>query len=490
MLKTINNIQEMIHFQNFWNIMLATDSYKASHHNMLPEGLTYMESYCESRGGNYPYTLFFGMQYYIKSYLVGIQVTEEKIQEAVQFYNEHFGQDNIFNEKGWRYILENCGGKLPLKIESVKEGTVMPTKNILFKISNTDPNCAWLVNWVETLLMKLWYPITIATNSMAGREFLDFHMEKSGTSNMQDFMLHDFGYRGVATEEQAWIGGAASLLNFKGTDTVAGIRMTQKYYHAGMTGYSVNASEHMVMCMGGKEDEINTYKRIIRKYPNGILSLVSDTYDVYNVCTFCATDKELKELILNRDGKLVFRFDSGDPMETLIKGIEILAEGFGFTVNEKGYKVLNPKVAILQGDGIDIFTMHQILNFVESKGWSIDNFVFGSGGGLLQKFNRDDLQFAIKASYVTVNGVGIDVYKDPITSSGSKKSKKGQIELLWDPKHGYVSFNHKEIAENEYLQTLKRQLETVYLYGDLVYDVTFDNVKEQIHYTKNLTIQE
>lgn len=146
----------MLQFQSLWNVMLATDSYKSSHWNMLPEGLEYMESYGESRGGEYYFTMFFGMQYYIKSYLVGQQVTEEKIQEAVKFYNAHFGVDNVFNEAGWRYILEKHNGKLPIKIEAVKEGSIIPTKNMLYKISSTDKNCVWLVNWVETLLMKTW----------------------------------------------------------------------------------------------------------------------------------------------------------------------------------------------------------------------------------------------------------------------------------------------------------------------------------------------
>lgn len=145
-----------MHFTQFWNIMLATDSYKASHHAMLPAGLEYMESYGESRGGEYPFTLFFGLQYYLKSYLSGVQVTEEKIQEAVKFYNAHFGIDNVFNEDGWRYILETYKGKLPLKIEALKEGTIIETKNMLYKISSTDKKCVWLVNWVETLLMKTW----------------------------------------------------------------------------------------------------------------------------------------------------------------------------------------------------------------------------------------------------------------------------------------------------------------------------------------------
>lgn len=460
----------MLHFQSMWNIMLATDSYKATHHGMLPKGLTYMESYCESRGGEYPYTLFFGLQYYLKSYLVGKQVTEEKIQKAVKFYNAHFGIDNMFNEADWRYILEKYDGYLPVKIESVREGSIVPVKNMLYKISSTDERCAWLVNWIETLLMKTWYPITVGTNSLAGREIVNLHSEKSGTLGGENFKLHDFGYRGVATEEQAWIGGASHLLSFNGSDTVAGIRMLMEYYGADMCGYSVAASEHMVMTVAGRDFERETYRRIMSdpRYHSGHLSLVSDTYDIYNVCTMLGQDPELKQIILNRDGKLVIRPDSGDPKEVLLKCLEILGEGFGYTENEKGYKVLNPKIGLLQGDGITIYTMHEICEYLESQGWSFDNLVFGSGGGLLQAFTRDTLKFAIKASYAVIDGQGIDVYKDPITSPG-KTSKKGQLYTVWDEVNGYQTITKSEFDASNATNMLQRVFENGILYNEQTY---------------------
>lgn len=468
----------MKHFQNFWNIMMASDSYKASHHNMLPKGLTYCESYCESRGGAYPFSLFFGLQYYIDSYLVGVQVTEAKIQEAKAFYAAHFGLDNVFNEAGWRYILEKYNGHLPIVIEAVKEGSIMPVKNCLFKIYNTDPHCAWLVNWCETLLMKTWYPITIATNSMAGREILDIHMEKSGTSDMQKFMLHDFGYRGVASEEQAWLGGAAHLLSFNGTDNVGGVRMLMNYYDSGVCGFSVNASEHMVMTINGREMEKETYKRILKKYPKGILSLVSDTYDIFNVCKFLAEDPELRELVLGRDGKLVIRPDSGDPREVLEQCLEILAEGFSYSINSKGYKVLNEKIGLLQGDGITIYSMHEILEYLEAKGWSCDNFVFGSGGGLLQQCDRDTMKFAIKACYAVIDEKGIDVYKDPITSKGSKTSKRGMLYTLWTEEDGYTTVNHHETISENATKMLHKVFENGVSMNHQTYDQILDTMKK------------
>jgi nicotinamide phosphoribosyltransferase len=469
--------------------MLATDSYKATHHGMLPKGLTYMESYGESRGGDYPFTLFFGMQYYLKSYLVGQQVTEQKIQDAVKFYNAHFGVDNMFNEDGWRYILDKYDGNLPLKIESVKEGSIVPTKNMLYKISSTDEKCAWLVNWVETLLMKLWYPITVATNSLAGMEIVNIHAEKSGTKSGNEFKLVDFGYRGVASEEQAWLGGAANLLSFKATDTVAGIRMLMEYYDAPMCGYSIPATEHMVMTIRGRDFERETYKQILSdpKYRSGKLALVSDTYDIYAVCRMLSEDTELKELILSRNGQLIIRPDSGDPQDVLLKCLEILGDGFGYTVNEKGYKVLNPKIGLLQGDGITIYTMHEIMEYLESATnmWSFDNIAFGSGGGLLQHFNRDSLKFAIKACYAVTDGVAIDVYKDPITGSG-KTSKKGQLYTVWNDKTGYETITKAEFETNNSTNMLQAVFLNGVLYNEQTYQDIIDTKNNEIKKLENL----
>lgn len=481
-----------MHFTQYWNIMLATDSYKASHHAMLPEGLTYGESYGESRGGEYPFTLYWGMSYYLQSYLQGVQVTEEKIQEAITFYNEHFGVENVFNEEGWRYILTTYGGKLPLKIESLKEGTIIPTKNILYKISSTDEKCVWLVNWVETLLMKLWYPITIATNSVAGREILEYYHNMSGVTSSVNFLLHDFGYRGVASEEQAWIGGASHLLSFKGSDTVAGIRMLQKYYDAPMAGFSVPASEHMVMTIRGREMEIETYREILRnhgkgtKFENVPLSLVSDTYDVFNVCRFIFDDEICRQLIMERTAPFVIRPDSGDPADVLEQCLEIIAEKFGFEVNEKGYKTIYSKIKFLQGDGITIYTMRDILEYlIVRKNWSIDNLIFGSGGGLLQSFNRDTLKFAIKASFAIVDGQPIDVYKDPITSGGSKTSKKGKLYCIREENGHYTTMNHHEIEEHA-ISLENNVLETVFYNGDILIKPTYNQILENIAYHKTL----
>ncbi len=473
--------------------MLATDSYKASHTKLYPEEMTYMESYFECRGGDYSSTMFFGLQYYVKNYLLGQQVTMEKILEAEQFYALHFGRDGIFDKAMWIYILEKHNGRLPLKIEAVREGSIVPTSNVLFKISNTDKKCAKLVNWVETLLMKMWYPIAIASNSMVGHEILEFYRKVSSTQSHINFGLHDFGYRGVTSEEQGWIGGASHLLSFRGTDTVAGIRMLMKYYGAPMCGYSVPATEHSVMCANGKEFEEDTYIKILETYPTGTVSIVSDTWDVYNVCRFIATNPRLRKLILERDGKLVLRPDSGNPIDVILKCLDILEEGFGSTsitrdfpkTNKEGveeivtktYRTINSKLGLLQGDGIDIYTMNEICQVLEQKGWSIDNLVFGSGGGLLQKVNRDTIKAAIKASYIEINDVGFDIQKDPITAGGSKKSKKGRQFLGRDASGAYYTFTERLHSSEKSAHDL---LNTIYQDGELLIETTYEQILGQI----------
>jgi nicotinic acid phosphoribosyltransferase len=562
-------------FQALWNIMLASDSYKATHHRMLPKGLTYMESYGESRGGEIPYTVFFGLRYYIQCYLEGVQVTEEKIKEAVEFYNEHYGVDSVFNESDWRHILTKYGGKLPITIKALKEGTITKTKTVLYKIHPCDEaiydeKVVFLVNWIETLIMKTWYPITISSNSAMGKSILNNYAEISCDNPFTDFMLVDFGYRGVSSEETAWIGGASHLLSFKSTDNVAGIRMLKHFYDAKqMTGFSVPATEHMVMTIRGRENEIETYRDILSKHGKDTkfsklpLSLVSDTYDVYAVCNFLFDDEECRNLIIEREGPVVVRPDSGDPL-TILNGnikvkkiintdtysefleiceeylydeisentphgeyggnisgcfkwndehydvsytpywnrydkqfyfiektinnikaekmnltdenigiVNILANKFGYTINKKGYKVLN-HVKVLQGDGITIKTMSEIIHeLVIVQKWSLDNFVFGSGGGLLQKVDRDTMKFAIKACYAIVNGNDIDVYKDPITSGGSKTSKKGEQFVIRDG-YQYISVNRHDILYAKELDCL----EVVLSYGDMYNIPTYDSVME------------
>lgn len=475
------------------NYLLMTDSYKVSHPKMYPEGMEYMESYFESRGGEYTHTVFFGLQYYIKKFLTGRIITKEKIDEAYEFYGQHFGDYTIFDREMWQYIVDKYDGHLPISILAVPEGSLVPVGNILFKVVSTDPKCAKLVNWSETLLMKVWYPTTIATNSMLGYEILDQHRHISSNEPNVNFLLHDFGYRGVTCEEQAWIGGAAHLLSFRGTDNVAGIRMLQKYYNAPMCGWTIPATEHTVMIANGQAGELETVKRILRMFPKGKVSIVLDTWNIFEACMGLASDQELKQLILEREGTLVVRPDSGDPKSVLQQVLAILAKGFGNTVITKvvdgvkrEFKLLPTQLRVIQGDGIDIYTMNEILDFLESLGWSMDNLVFGSGGGLLQKVNRDTIKAAIKACYITVNGEGRNISKNPITAGGSKKSKEGQIDLYINEQLGYLTLNHEQVAVFKGIENYKKALVEVYRNGSLIKEYNYSDLIAKLDKDKKM----
>ncbi len=410
------------------NIITMTDSYKVTHARQYPPGTSRVFSFFESRGGRYPEVVFFGLQYLIKKYLAGVVVTEEKIQEAKELFAAHFGNADLFNEAGWRHILEKHGGRLPLEIRAVPEGTKVPVSNALMTVVNTDPEVPWLTNYVETLLVQAWYPTTVATQSFFMKQTILRYLEETGTPADIGFKLHDFGYRGSTTDESAGIGGAAHLVNFLGTDTVAALLVARRYYGEAMAGFSIPASEHSTMTSWGKDKEVDAFRNMLERYPTGPVAAVSDSFNVFEACrTLWGTI--LRDKVLARDGFLVIRPDSGDPLVVLPEILDILGERFGFETNAKGYKVLNPKVRLIQGDGIDYKSVETILEALKRAVWSADNIAFGSGGGLLQKVDRDVQKFAFKCSAVEVNGVWRNVLKDPITDPG-KRSKAGQLALV------------------------------------------------------------
>ena len=457
------------------NFILMTDSYKLSHHGQYPKNTTKIYSYLESRGGLYPETIFFGLQYYLKKYFSKVVITEEMVEEAKKFALAHFGTD-IFNYDGWLYIAKNLNGKLPIKIMAVKEGALIPVSNVLMTIESTDNKCAWVTNHCETLLMKLWASITIATNSFYCRRNIKAALEyMGGDIKNLPFKLHDFGYRGVSSEESAGILGMAHLTCFMGTDNLAAIKYAEKYYNGGMAGYSVPASEHSVACTFGPEKEEKYFLNMLDTYPTGIVSIVSDTYNIYN---FIETmSHKYKDKILVRKGKVVFRPDSGDPVEVNSRLIDTLWKTFGGTyVN--GYKLLPPQVGLIQGDGIDAAMINEILDMAASKGFSADNWVFGSGGGLLQKFDRDTQKFAIKASYgeKLVDGkiIGFNIKKDPITAK-DKGSKGGKLKLHKSGK--CMTFTSDDKMFNSYTD----ELELVFENGEIKRDQTFEEIRNLIN---------
>lgn len=450
-----------------FNLCLASDSYKYSHAKQYQPGTTQVYSYFESRGGKFSSTVFFGLQYYLKRYLEGTVVTRDKIDEAQELIDAHLGP-GLFNRAGWEYILEAHNGKLPVCIKAVPEGTIVPTHNVLMTIENTDPNCWWLTNYLETMLVQVWYPTTVCTLSNNVRKIISKFLEETGNPNLIDFKFHDFGYRGVSSQESAGIGGAAHLVNFKGTDTIAALALLKEYYNADCAGFSIPASEHSTITSWGREHEVDAFENMLKQYPTGLVACVSDSFDIFKACENLWGGK-LKEKVLSRDGTLVIRPDSGDPVETVMTVLGILGDKFGYSLNEKGYRVLDPHVRVIQGDGVDINEVDKILRIMQVCGWSADNIAFGCGGALLQKLNRDTQKFAFKCSSVIVDGVVRDVYKDPITDIG-KISKRGRFALEKIDSE-FITTNNEHSADN--------RLTTVFENGVVYNEQSLDEIRKR-----------
>jgi nicotinamide phosphoribosyltransferase len=452
------------------NRILDTDSYKLSHWNQYPQGTTNMMSYFESRGGIYDKTLFFGLQYYLKKYLEN-PITMEEVEEARMFSALH---GEPFNYDGWKYIVEELNGKLPIRIKAVPEGSVIPKSNVLMTVESTDEKVFWIVSWFETLLVRLWYPITVATNSFEIKKVIRKYLEESSDSPELelDFKLHDFGSRGATSQEASAIGGASHLVNFKGSDNISGIYLANKYYNCEMSGYSIPAAEHSTITMWGKENEVKAYENMINQYGNtSIFACVPDSYDIYNA-TENLWGKELKQKVSDMNATLVVRPDSGDPVEVIIDVLEILDKQFGSTINSKGYKVLN-KVRVLQGDGIDINDVEEIYKKTLEKGFSATNVGFGMGGGLLQKdLNRDTHKFAFKCCWAKINNKDIEVFKNPITDT-VKKSKKGRLTTCVIDNQVFPYIDDISKKPNEAIELL----ELVYENGKILKQYTFEEVR-------------
>ena len=451
------------------NIIVMTDSYKATHWKMYPPKTTGIYSYLEARtGGEYPEVVFFGLQYLLTRFFEGQRVERGHIEKASAFCKDHFGQD-LFNREGWEHIERVHGGRLPVEIRAVAEGCVVGEGNVMLTIENTDPRCPWLTNHLETLLVQLWYPCTVATISREQKKIIVAALEQSGTPELVDFKLHDFGFRGSTSSESAAIGGAAHLVNFKGTDTMAACELVREYYGASMPGMSVPASEHSTITSWGREEEVLAFEYALRQYPSGILSVVSDSWDIHRACRELWGEK-LKGQVLEREGTLVIRPDSGDAKTVVPDCLDALCEKFGYTVNAKGYKVLPDSVRLIQGDGISRHSLKAIIDAILERGHSLDNVTFGSGGGLLQDVNRDTQRFAMKCSHAVVDGQGRDVYKSP-ASDPTKNSKRGRLKLVRESSTGH----YQSLSEDN---PGKDELRVVFRNGRLEETMNFDSIRE------------
>ncbi len=469
------------------NPLLALDVYKMGHMEQYVPGCNKVFSYLLARSDrNYDNTVFFGLQYYLEEYFK-TKLTKKMGEEFLQHREYILGIKNSkeIEEK----IMALCElGYFPLRIKAVPEGAVMPVKNVLMTMTNTLDEFHWVVGFVESLILKVWYPITVASCAHKYRDMVDtafeHTVEEEQAAIAAPFTVHDFGYRGDSTEEGAGLSGAAVLLSTNGSDTVPALKFAMKYYDAepdkGLIMASIPASEHSVMCSFGRGNEFQAFENMLDLYPSGFVSIVSDTFDVYHVLTDFA--RRLKDRIEARDGKVVFRPDSGNP-EHIICGnpeaapgspewkgaIRLLDEVFGSKMNSWGYRVLNPKVGLIYGDGMYMERYQRTLDRLKEMGYAPSNLVIGVGG-ILRNHSRDTLGFALKATHVEVNGESREIEKDPITDH-KKKSHKGLITLVRDAE-GY-----KTIDQCTDEQEASGLLQTVFEDGKILHRYKFEDIR-------------
>jgi nicotinamide phosphoribosyltransferase len=462
---------------------MMTDGYKTGHHQQYPKGTQLVYSNFTPRSNKY------GPNGVDKVVSFGQQMIMKQIHYA--FDKEFFSRpkDEVCGEMkrelslylGTDYDVSHFEalhdlGYLPIRVKGIEEGTLVPIKVPVLTIVNTLPEFYWVTNYLETIISNLlWKPMTSATIAHTYRKVLKGWQEKTDKEKSWfiDWQGHDFSMRGMDSVDATISSGLGHLTSFMGTDSLPAIYGARKFYgETEMVGGSVNATEHSVMCAGGKEDEIETFRRLLKTYPTGILSIVSDTWDLYKVCTdYLPRLKE--EILARKDGKLVIRPDSGDPVDILCgdisqyryeleegeerlngpkeKGvIELLWDVFGGTVNEQGYKVLDPHIGAIYGDSITIERANEICRRLEAKGFASTNVVLGIGSFTYQYNTRDTFGFAMKATYVVVDGEGREIFKDPITDDGTKKSATGLLrvdELIGSHGRGIVLMDKVSVEQ-------------------------------------------
>ena len=484
------------------NPFLLTDFYKTIHHMCYAKGMAKLVSYWTprmSRKENMDKVVMFGLQPFLKKYLIQYfnenffyKDKEEVISEYKRIISKTMG--NIAADTKHIEALHDLG-YLPIQIKAVAEGLRVNIKTPMIEITNTHEDFAWLVNYLETFMScNIWQPMTSATIAYRYREIIKKYFDLTVESGDIRRACGDFSMRGFSSIESAELSGAAHLLSFLGMATVSAISYLEKYYNCSieeeLVGLGTPSTEHSVMCSYG-EDEFAAYKRLITEvFPSGILSIVSDTYDYWKVITDILP--RLKEDIINRDGKIVIRGDSGDPVKIICgdkgavkdseeyKGtVELLWDIFGGEINSKGYKVLNNKIGTIYGDSITVERCEQICRGLEEKGFAVSNCVFGIGSYTYQYNTRDTFGFALKATHAVINGEEKFIFKAPKTDKDNfKKSQKGMC---------YVYRKEQDILYKDEL-TLKEQaeckdnlLEVVFKDGKLVKDYSLSEIRNRLH---------
>lgn len=455
------------------NLIFNTDSYKYSHFAQYPPETAAISAYVESRrGGDYDKTLFFGLQMFLKEYL-SKPVTKADVDEAEELVTTH---GLPFNRPGWDTLIERHGGLLPLMIEALPEGMLVPASTPMVQVRNTDPDFFWLPTFIETALLRaIWYPSTVATVSWHVRQIIAKTLNETcdDPGPILPFRLHDFGARGATSYEQAGLGGIAHLINFLGTDTVAGLVNGRRYYHEPMAGFSIPAAEHSTMTSWGEEREAAAYENMVTQFggEGKLVAVVSDSYDLFRAVRKI-WGETLKEQVQNMGGTVVVRPDSGDATRVPIDTIEMLGEIFGFSINKKGFKVLAPCVRVIQGDGITPRTIRVLLETMTERGWSAENLAFGMGAGLLQKVNRDTLRFAMKANArLDTDGNWHGISKDPKTDPGKASKRYRQAVVMKDGVPAAVPLREMNGEHN--------LLEPVWENGELKRDWTLAEIRQR-----------
>ena len=442
---SIQNLSPTHTMNGLNNPILKTDSYKESHGPFYPPGTTKVHSYFTCRkGGAHDEIVFFGLQMLLRE--MNTPITDSMVKEAQSYFELHMA---TFDADRWMHIVNEHGGRLPLKIWAVPEGTICKAGDPLIVVENTDPKCFWLTNYVETLLVQVWGPTTVATNSYHMKKDLLSALKMTGNTNFWSHRLHDFGCRGVSSMQSAAMLGCAHLaVGFSGTDTIPALVAAREVYDNYCAAFSIRATEHSVVTAFGDTplDELKAFHNYLKSVPDdAIVAYVCDSYNIYQFIQGVLGHPTIWTNVMRRSGCLVIRPDSGHPPTVVCDVLEHIERicnksmlplsneaypdpniKYDIEINEHGYKVLPKQLRLIQGDGIDAKMMVKILVAMIEKGWSADNISFGSGGGLLQKFNRDTLKCAFKASYVEVNGKGRGIYKSPIDAPG-KNSRKGKI---------------------------------------------------------------
>jgi len=435
---------------NMNTLLTKTDSYKASHFLQFPPDAENIFYYISARGGT-DKIKFFGLQLILKKLFMKVPTLYD-VMMAKEFYIKH---GLPFNEKGWNDIAKL--GYYPLEIKAVKEGSIVETKTPLVTITCTVDGFEWLPGWVETSILQVWYPTTVATRSWQCKKVIEKYLNETGDPSTIMFKLHDFSFRGVSSQESAAIGGASHLVNFMGTDNIAGIFEAQQYYNTTeMLGYSIPAAEHSTMTSWGISGEADAYKNMMTQFAKtgALVAVVSDSYNLSNAI-INIWGNELKQQVLDSGATIIIRPDSGEPKDIVLRTLLQLEEVFGTTVNYKGYKVLNPCVRVIQGDGMaDQTSIEDVYETMKINGFSADNVAIGMGGGLLQQVNRDTFKFAMKCSSIKRSGTWQDVYKCPVDAPW-KASKAGRFEectnLLTVFKDGklLIDYTFDEVRNNE-----------------------------------------